>query len=415
MIPRGHPRSITYLLGAGASGHALPLSQETEGFIRAFAAYLQNLNISDVVVRNARLDLYTDLFRLADEYPRYGSYDKMAKHLLSEGPDFPAMREAHAREEAHFREESPFPFYLNIDKTTTLARLKTLLATFYFYEQFRDKRKDDYRTCVQPGKETTVTTPLRELEAVDPRIEQLIRSCLQTGEGVIPSNVKFLTWNYDLQLELAYASVKGMADVYKAMASDALNVHPGRQHGLEHNTPTVIHLNGVAGLIWNLETAQMRLMDYGEAPHTLSIQQLLEQNGAATNRMHLGDFPWSHHETFSFAWEDHWPSRFAQSYFSRIGVNTNILVLFGYSRPQLNERTDFRFLESFLLTQPHYDKKIILCGAQANAEDLRETWSIPSTVKIIVDHDITRIPTPQEIRERYGPNPTYPVHSPHTA
>jgi hypothetical protein len=90
-----------------------------------------------------------------------------------------------------------------------------------------------------------------------------------------------------------------------------------------------------------------------------------------------------------------------------MGGWTNVLVLFGYSRPELNARIDFRFLGWFLLHNHYTDKKIILCGRDADGDELRRSWGVPSTVEIIVDNDITRIPTPEEIRSRYGPNPAY--------
>jgi hypothetical protein len=410
-----HPRSITYLLGAGASYNALPVNNETQEFLRRFATYLFNNPAKDERARVARLDIYPDYLRLIDEFPRYGSYDKMAKHLLFEGPDFESMREEHRRSEEFFGGESPFPWNIHIDKTTTLARLKVLLATFYFFEQFRDKAKDDYRISLLPGQNTTGINPLRKLDIVDQRIEELLRSCIDTGGGSIPSGVRFLTWNYDLQLELAYARVKGLQDVYRVMASDHLDVHPGRPRDRYQREPTVTHLNGVAGLVYNLENASMRLMDYGDIPNTLSIEELLVRNGEATHRMHRADFPWSHHETFSFAWEDHWPSRMTQEHLSSQGLWTNVLVIFGYSRPELNARVDFRFLGTFLFTQPHYDKKIILCSKGGDGDALRKAWGIPSTVEIVVDENTSRIPSPEEIRSTYGPNPTYSSPPPHSA
>jgi hypothetical protein len=402
-----HPRSITYLLGAGASYHALPINNETQEFLRRFASYLLKNPAKNDGARVARLDIYPDFLRLIDEFPKYGSYDKMAKHLLCEGPDFVTMREEHRRNGEFFDEESPFPWNLNIDKTTTLARLKVLLATFYFFEQFRDKSKDDYSLSLPLTQNGANASPLRQIDVVDPRIDVLMRSCLDTGGGLIPKGIRFLTWNYDLQLELAYAQLKGLQDVYRVMASDHLNVHPGRPRDRNQREPTVTHLNGVAGLVYNLENAGMRLMDYGDKPNSLSIEELLVRNGEATLRMHRADFPWSHHETFSFAWEDHWPSRMTQGYLSIQGLWTNVLVIFGYSRPELNARVDFRFLGQFLFTQTHDDKKIILCEKGGDGDALRQSWGIPSTVEIIVDEDTSRIPSPEEIRSRYGPNPTY--------
>lgn len=415
MNANGHPRSITYLLGAGASYNALPINTETQDFLRRFATYLHNNLAKDDRARVARLDIYPDILRLIDEFPKYGSYDKMAKHLLCEGPDFQAMRDEHHRTEAFLGGESPFPWNIHIDKTTTLARLKVLLATFYFFEQFRDKSKDDYGLSFLPGQSASGIMPLRKLDVVDARIEALLRSCLDTGQGSIPTGVRFLTWNYDLQLELAYARIKGLQDVYRVMDSDHLDVHPGRTRDRNQREPTITHLNGVAGLLYNLENAGMRLMDYGDIPNSLSIEELLVRNGEATQRMHRADFPWSHHETFSFAWEDHWPSRMTQDYLSSQGLWTNVLVLFGYSRPELNARVDFRFLGQFLFTQSHNDKKIILCGKGADGDVLRKSWGVPSTVEIIVDEDTSRIPSPEEIRNRYGPNPTYPAAVTHSA
>ena len=407
MSTTGHPRSITYLFGAGASYYALPINNETQEFLRRFATYLRNNPAKDDRTRVARLDIYPDFLRLIDEFPKYSSYDKMAKHLLCEGPEFTAMKEEHRHSEQFFGEESPIPWNINIDKTTTLARLKVLLATFYFFEQFREKTLDDYSMSFLPGQRKAGANPLRKLDIVDQRVEVLVRSCIDTGLGSIPSGVRFLTWNYDLQLELAYARVKGLQDVYRVMASDHLNVHPGRPRGRYEQEPTVTHLNGVAGLVYNLENASMQLMDYGDMPNTLSIEELLIRNGEATLRMNRADFPWSHHETLSFAWEDHWPSRMTQEYLSNQGLWTNVLVIFGYSRPELNARVDFRFLGQFLFTQAHYDKKIILCGEGGSGDAFRKAWGIPSTVEIVVDENISRIPSPEEIRSTYGPNPTY--------
>jgi hypothetical protein len=403
------PRRITYLLGAGASYGALPINIETQEFLRRFATYLWNNPVKDGRAREARFDIFTDLLRLIEEFPAYGSYDKMAKHLLCEGPDFKAMREQHQHVEAFFGHELPFPWNGHIDRTTTLARLKVLLATFYFFEQFRDKSKDDYSLSIAPGQSKVDIRPLRQLEVVDARIESLLRSCLGTGKGSIPYGVQFLTWNYDLQLEMAYARIKGLQDVYRVLASDHLNVHPGRQRDRFQREPAVVHLNGIAGLLYNLDNATTRLMAYGDIPNTLSIEELLGRNGEVTYHLHPADFPWSHHETFSFAWEDHWPSRIAQKYLFDMGLSTNVLVLFGYSRPELNARLDFRFLGQFFFTYPGLDKKIILCGRDADGDELRRSWGVPSTVEIIVDNDIARIPTPEEIRSRYGPNPEYSI------
>ena len=311
--------NISYLLGAGASAEALPVVSQMNSHLVRFQQILLSKGTVDGKYHEAADQLSGDIGWLIRESSHHQTIDTLAKKL-----------------------------FIVKDRTDDLRKLKKVLSVFFVYEQ-------TYKT--PPG----FTMPGREKRERDSRYDSFIASIIgeTPGELDLPANIRVITWNYDLQMELAFAQYSGetISQIQKRW-----NCLPSRYRFYETDNDhsergfTVVRLNGCAGL-GSLEKRQEPAAPTAVDAinlHSNKLQAILEYYQRLSAEPY--DPAYAHcRETdlMNFAWENalntppHTSMREAWKAAESIMADTEILVIIGYSFPFFNKKYDDRLLQSF--------------------------------------------------------------------
>ncbi|MDZ7846326.1 MAG: hypothetical protein U5L96_05970 [Owenweeksia sp.] len=244
-------RNVTYLLGAGASAKALPTVNKMMEGVQRLANAFSNTKRQDKVVR----EIVKEFMWLSKLHEMYYSIDTAAKVLFH-------------------RDKS------NYD------RLKNVASLYFLLEQ----------TEIEDLKSERLF-----FDTIDNRYFRILAYYL--GEDSIPrlpSNLNFITWNYDAQLELAFHHFNN--HVYNNESAVELNCVPRAGHyrllGDDYERANVVHLNGVAGISLNNEGDQNSLRSLFDVIEANTLDELFDElNGLDI----LGRY--SNKHIFKFAWE----------------------------------------------------------------------------------------------------------------
>ncbi len=343
--------NITYLFGAGASYNSIPIVGEME---KAFKAVL-NWN-DKIVLLNTNLEknfdelgvakkVFESILRTAEyNTSHYGTIDTYAKKLFINGDD------------------------------GDLENLKAALILFFALWQESKLQGVDL-------------TPVREKEKgefkdIDGRYLGLLTNYLKRENegGEIYDNVKFLSWNYDTQLE------RGLAFIFDKEVTDIISkykIYPFRDDA----EPSIVHLNGVAGLYkssstgpWesgsNLVTLFREKNPIGSEDPTVVLRKLLFFINSVINKsVNVG-------ECFTFAWERD-KSNKAIEHAKKILNNTDALVIIGYSFPNFNNEIDQELFSA--LKNNGHDYKIYYQDPNANKTLIAKRFGIEES-RIEIDN-----------------------------
>lgn len=290
--------NFVYLTGAGASSNALPMTvtfhQRLLDFYHHYKTQREDLEFQKGAVTTEPLRHEAKLLRcvewLIDETDRHASIDTYAKKLIVRG-----------------------------DKQK-LLELKATLSVFFVIEQSR--------------------------RVVDPRYDSFIASIIKYEpfkQATLPTNLKILTWNYDMQIEKAF---------FDYCLNEDLVI---KQVALSDN---IVRINGVAGTI--------QLGHIGDnytsvlKPFTINtIISALDMFGKYLEK------PSEHQPNISFAWEH--PKDYIGRIVTPIASTANILIIIGYSFPFFN-----RDIDRLLLGLMNQLDKIYVQVPQQNHRDISE-------------------------------------------
>lgn len=337
--------NITYLIGAGASYHALPIVEKIPERLEAFAEQfkipdfeyvvssdsdgnlaLQYLKkIRDYNLKKKEYDkinqFYGNIVWLKDESFKHSSIDTFAKKL-----------------------------YLSKD-FNNLRKLKYCLSCFFLYEQTInfDKRYDSFFASI---------------------IENL---------SELPNNIKILSWNYDSQFEIAFMNLidSGITSIRKTLniiAKDNLV----RDNNIPKDKFSIFKLNGTTNLR-NENLDIIELLENFQYDETLLANSFLE----------LFEKPFFRkvYPNMSFAWENFKPDSIFNNCMKESISETDILIIIGYSFPFFNRKID-----QFILTAMPNLKKVYVQDPN-NAEGIIEKIKglIPGYNEKVVTKDSRRI------------------------
>jgi len=258
-----------YWLGAGASFYSLPLvssfTERLEGFremirIQDFREELDDNKIEDDA-EGEKKDIIQTIDWLVRNLKEQASVDTFAKKL-----------------------------YFKNDKEG-LQKLKAILSCFFVGEQ--------------------------SLKPVDYRYDSFFASILRRkdhySDVVIPDDIKFLLWNYDLQLEKAYYGYTQNADkVLKDLTF----------------SKKLYHLNGYCG------TKQLGHIGK-EFTETYKTKEKLSKVVLSLFGEYIND---GASPDINFAWEMN--ENFFNNKIGEIADNTSTLIIIGYSFPFFNREID---------------------------------------------------------------------------
>ncbi len=293
-------KKITYLLGAGASYQACPVWREqAEKMVEFGITYSKFKQVELGTSKESDLKgmekvLY-DIHYFGNKGLEYGTVDTYAKKLN-----------------------------LSNDHECELQKLKIAISVFF--------------TLWESGNFPQKKLEKRNVEDVDKRYIALLASLLQSENDIpkLKSHVKFVTWNYDLQLERAFKQFCNNELKFKEISENlSFRVSANVNKQLE-----VCHLNGYNGFYYtnntfNNENEEHDFLDRTTSKEINEILKAIEFIGESASRESIN--PYSH---INFAWENNDLASKTRSEAQRIFRETDVLVIIGYSFPAFNKEID---------------------------------------------------------------------------
>lgn len=322
--------NVTYLFGAGASYNSLPLvkniinsqtGQVKLGFSRKMIQVADEINALDILPENRSIrdELVSNLRFFGGKSEKYSSPDTYIKSL-----------------------------WLRKNSQIEIEKAKKTLSFFLILEQFLD---------YEPR--------------LDSRYIPFLSSILVNQKQIaFPENIKIVSWNYDLQLEIA---LQYFLEEEIVSIQSHFGIIPGEA---DPSNLSVVHLNGVSGLISNktTSTSLTRRIEYTQKSERLN--ELLRLWAISNRGYSISDL-------FSFAWEikesNHKRITLSEKFFS----DAVFLVIIGYSFPFFNREVDNRLIKAFIdgpNPEVIYIQDPSVNNYQVNF--LRERFEIPETIEI---------------------------------
>lgn len=310
-------KNITYLIGAGASFHSLPLIKTMNLRMRAYSTFLKVQKEKNSIKHNFIDTFIKDFDYLIEIESERTSIDAYAKELYLRG-------ETHSNLE--------------------LVRLKTLLSSFFIFEQLAKPNdliflSDELDLSILPHSRYALKDEIQKdiKRTVDKRYPTFWGTYLDIPTGRLPDNIKIISWNYDMQFESSYSSIK---DYSLELTQQNLQVYPSPLITIDLAKSCILKLNGTAGL-YNDGTSKKLFNHFDFREHTLmtNLDYLIEPYAQNYHRVFSRPL-------FSFAWEtDSIPVQ-TREWAKKIIEETEILVIIGYSFPDFNRTVDRKIFSS---------------------------------------------------------------------
>lgn len=298
--------TTTYLLGAGASASKIPTVDNLNAELNAFKGFLQNfinsfprsnafqdrLTKTDVHYYDILYNVIDDLTWLYDNSLLHSSIDTFAKKLF-------------------LKEEEE-----------NLEKLKSLLSFYFSYKQNKNN--------------------------IDLRYDNFFASILQRTINDFPKDLRIVSWNYDNQLEFAFGNfcdndnIPQIRSQINLISKDINNFYADDAHRFG-----IFKLNGSAGLLTGQSYSYFgHIKDYASQNYRAydELFSCLESYYHATKYFRV-DKRHRIRSAIEFAWEKDIQSQYFELLEKSL-VNTNALVVIGYSFPFFN-----REIDKFLLNE----------------------------------------------------------------
>jgi hypothetical protein len=212
-------------------------------------------------------------------------------------------------------------------------------------------------------KESFRANSSKEYKAIDYRYITLFSILLEKSSNKISlnTNFKFITWNYDLQLEGAYQRFLKENQVWSYNQLDDLHLKFSENEDLEVEND-IYHLNGYRGFYRTKDSIlemgfDVKYSDYWN--HYDGLYDNVNRKNVNFNN-HL-KYAWEHNL------ESNWFKKIAKTF-----NETEVLVIIGYSFPPFNRKID-----QFLFNQLNSDilKEIVYQDPNANKDIILNLFS----------------------------------------
>ncbi|OYZ00984.1 MAG: hypothetical protein B7Y37_08795 [Sphingobacteriia bacterium 28-36-52] len=332
--------NVTYLLGAGASANALPVINELPSRLKIFKKLLEDrcvdehqslflLELFNPEIKSIARELISDIEWALQELLSHSTIDTLAKRL-----------------------------YLISSRHNDLERLKRLLYIYFLFEQgYNDTNI----------RESTIK------EAPDKRYDSFIATYIspKIDKLEMPGNIKIVTWNYDIQMELAFSKYLAVTDLDRVQ--ERLQIFPNSLRSIDsfdEKSFGIVHLNGIINgvLGWNFSD-DFRVDFYGLDQSKKGYLEIICQIYKKLEKEHL--------RYLTYSWED--PQEFSITFkeknnlkgiASKIFANTDILVVVGYSFPIFNRSVDKELMRNLKKEIQH----IYIQDTKDNVEDIKNIF-----------------------------------------
>jgi len=282
--------NITYLFGAGASKNALPIVDEIPERLSILIQILEskelklesNEKIGVNLVEEKSISYYfqemiSSFNWLLEKSKNHASVDTFAKKLFLKR-DFEQLK-----------------------------RLKIALSVFFTLEQVR--MKPDFR--------------------YDAFFASLLSSLFN-----FPENIRILTWNYDLQFEIAFSDFSD--DDAISNVQNTLNVSTKNYHNDFYEKFGIIKLNGTTGLMSDRGLNTRLISNYFNVPFDRNF--VIEVTKKYAEAIEFVNFI----PSLSFSWEKD-QNNFIENTVQHLS-KTQVLVVIGYSFPFFNRDIDRKII-----------------------------------------------------------------------
>jgi hypothetical protein len=301
---------VTYYLGAGASFNAIPIVGELD---KAFKR-IENLidtHQSALMQRGLNNSFYKlrNFLQIAEKNAKaFGTIDTYAKHLWLSNPK-------------------------------ELKILKKSLSLFFTIWQECEKAFFNFKAIRE-----------NDFEEIDHRYLGLLANYLEKSDNdiVLNKDIKFISWNYDNQLEKALSLFTGKNNIEYTL--EKFGIYP--YNFKEHLKSNIIHLNGISGLFAK-DSLQDKSISEEPKANKRTIVDVLEKVFTELDSDEL-----SNSKYFTFAWEDDEVSLEAIKQAADILNETEVLIIIGYSFPTFNDQIDKKLMSivrnSEKLTRVYY-------------------------------------------------------------
>jgi len=283
---------VTYIFGAGASAQALPTIKGLPARIKFVAEYLDSsykfdpedkiIVTKDVIVfkQVAKEFLLEGLNRLYENSIGHSTIDTYAKKLYINGNN---------------RDVEELVFFLSL---------------YFNLEQ--------------------------KLSGFDSRYETFLISILSSSTYSFPRNVKFLTWNYDLQMELAYRNLSRTSD--SSLDFDRFSNNQRIEQSIKEEFNSV-KINGSCCMSGRMQSMHPLIKSLGNEDSSDDLDFAL-----CYGYLHLKERRriYESQININFAW-------YQQNQFlnviTKLYDQTEILVVIGYSFPFFNRDVDRKLIQ----------------------------------------------------------------------
>lgn len=305
-------KNITYLLGAGASYNSIPILKDLGARMLVMAQmYLDqraysNRNWKPKISTNP-IENMLNLGYWGELSKNYGTIDTIAKYL-----------------------------YLN--NSEELKCLKFAVSMFFTIWETVKENSLRMRVIDQPE--------FGMYSEIDERYISLLAALLpddNTSSFQLNKNVKFVTWNYDLQLQRAFKLFRPSYEDFETATSNL-------KYKLTDSNPNpdICHLNGYAGyyhLPNNPLVKEHHFLERHSSNDLLNIVENLTK--ALGESLDTGEIIIDGH--INYAWESEGLNRSNLQSAKQIFGQTDTLVIIGYSFPNFNKRVDKMLFDNLAL------------------------------------------------------------------
>lgn len=338
---------IVYYFGAGASANAIPTVDKLRNRMVELSEFLTNFTPHHSVKDELKLKSNLNL--------------KILNKIIEE------LKWLH-KETKYHQTIDTFAKKLFLHESQDLKKLKRCLITYFFFEQSLFFSA----TTVQDEKIFSKSNLL------DLRYDSLFANLIHRSQGKlsVDESVNIITWNYDLQIEMA---LKSYFSIPFNQLKEELNIHPNKN---SYDNPkeeilvvdkfNVLKLNGNAFLDYGLQNGEDATI-YDKCwssndSETIIKYYLDEMQKEFTDDMVLSNS--AAFKYFNFAWENH--DNFGSSFVGRNKIidnavdvikNADVLIVVGYSFPTFNFEIDKKILSKAnlkeLIIQDEYPNAIL--------------------------------------------------------
>lgn len=282
-----------YYIGAGASygirnsdkiAEGIPVVKEIPEEFNVFRAYIANAEIPTGEI------VFQDIYRTGHD-----DVENARRYMLHDIDSLISGIKEHATIDTYARK-----LYLTRRKRE-FERLKTALCAFFVWEQLEHKP--------------------------DGRYDTFLANVLDERTLNIPKDISFVSWNYDSQMELAFRTYRlntGLAIFEKNTVG---------QWPMLTDNGRIFKVNGSATFA-DTNMVSM-IMSYDKTSVAVQLIQIYGNTMADTSEM---GFQFKTH--LSFAWEESANSENMKRSLGETLVDTEQVVVIGYSFPFFNRMTD---------------------------------------------------------------------------